>query len=102
MTATPAQDDVAVLLYTSGSTGLPKGVIHRNLAIGQAVMNLFFVGYLAIETGGAIELRGGATGEAQLVTVPLFHATGLLSGLVLPCSVGQKVVILPKWDRVAA
>jgi long-chain acyl-CoA synthetase len=32
----------------------------------------------------------------------LFHATGLFSGFLLPCAVGQKVVLLRKWDAVTA
>jgi long-chain acyl-CoA synthetase len=65
-------------------------------------MHMMLAGFLALEFSGAIELRGGATAEAQLVTVPLFHATGLFSGFLLPCAVGQKVVLLRKWDAVTA
>jgi long-chain acyl-CoA synthetase len=36
------------------------------------------------------------------VTVPLFHATGLFSGFLLPCAVGQKVVLMRKWDATTA
>jgi long-chain acyl-CoA synthetase len=65
-------------------------------------MNMFLVGFLAAELGGSVELRGGATAEAQLVTVPLFHATGLFSGFLVPCAVGQKVALLRKWDAETA
>ena len=53
-------------------------------------MHMMLAGFLPLEFSGAIELRGGATTEAQLVTVPLFHATGLFSGFLLPCAVGSK------------
>ena len=46
--------------------------------------------------------RGGATVETPLLTVPLFHATGLLSGLHLPIMTGQKVVMMYKWDTLRA
>ena len=36
------------------------------------------------------------------MTVPLFHATGLFSGYLPPCTVGQKVVFLRKWDAETA
>jgi long-chain acyl-CoA synthetase len=100
--AAPLPEDIALLLYTSGSTGTPKGVIYRNVAVGQALMNMFFVGFLSMELGGNTELRGGATVESQLVTVPLFHATGLFSGFLLPCAVAQKVAMLRKWDAETA
>jgi long-chain acyl-CoA synthetase len=100
--AAPQPEDVALLLYTSGSTGTPKGVMYRHIAVGQALMNMFLVGYLSIALGASVELRGGATVESQLVTVPLFHATGLFSGFLLPCAVGQKVAMLRKWDADTA
>jgi long-chain acyl-CoA synthetase len=101
-TATPAPEVTAMLLYTSGSTGHPKGVVYRHVSAGQALMHMMLVGFIALEFGGPVELRGGATVEAQLVTVPLFHATGLFSGFLLPCAVGQKVALLRKWDAETA
>jgi long-chain acyl-CoA synthetase len=95
-------EDMAMLLYTSGSTGHPKGVVYRHVSVGQALMNMLLSGFLPLELSGPVELRGGATSEAGLVTVPLFHATGLFSGFLVPCAVGQKVVLLRKWHAETA
>ncbi len=94
----PAQEDICLILYTSGSTGFPKGVAHRQIAVGQALMNMMYLGYLVMSLEGARELRGGAERETPMLTVPLFHGTGLLSGLLIPLQLGQKVVMMYKWD----
>lgn len=95
-------EDIALILYTSGSTGFPKGVSCTHRGVCQALMNMYFVGLLTMSLEGAREYRGGAERETPLLTIPLFHATGLMSGLLMPLQMGQKVVMMYKWDTEKA
>ncbi len=95
-------EEASMILYTSGSTGYPKGTVHRHVAVAQALMNMYFVGMLNMSLEGPRELPGGAEQETPLLTVPLFHGTGLVSGLLLPLQMGQKVVLMYKWDTEKA
>lgn len=94
--------DSAIILYTSGSTGLPKGTVHRHISVPQALMNMFYLGFLTVSVEGIRELRAGAERETALLTVPLFHATGLVAGLLMPLQLGHKVVMMPRWDTLEA
>lgn len=93
---------VCLIMYTSGSTGKPKGVVHTHRALAQAVMNMLYLGFLVMSLEGTREYRGGATGETSMLTAPLFHGTGLISGLLLPAFIGAKVVMMRRWDTEMA
>jgi len=89
------EDDVLAILYTSGTTGKPKGatVSHR-----QAIANVQNI----IVMGVAQAMRGTPPPEAQaglqtanLLVVPLFHVTGCLSTMTLAYATGAKVVLMP-------
>ena len=77
--------DIALLQYTGGTTGTPKGAMltHRNLASNAAQARSWFP-----------RLRDGH--EVILGVVPLFHAYGLLSVLLLGVSAGAEMVLLPR------
>lgn len=79
-------DDLALLPYTSGTTGLPKGCMHSHRSL------------MSNAVGGA--LWGFASAESvSLGVVPMFHITGMLYGVLSPVLTGATLVILPRWDR---
>ena len=78
--------DLAILPYTSGTTGLPKGCMHTH----RSVM------HNAVASG----LWGNGTAEnIGLAVVPMFHITGMVSLMHSSIYVGATLVVMPRWDR---
>jgi cyclohexanecarboxylate-CoA ligase len=85
----PSPNDVSLLMYTSGTTGEPKGVMHtHNTLISNA-----------LQFATRIELDGADT---VLMASPLAHLTGFLYGLMLPIVLGGTSVLMDMWDPAHA
>lgn len=82
-------EDLALIAYTSGTTGQPKGCMlsHRALQAAASALQSW---------------NGWHSGAVVLATAPFFHVTGMVGSMNLPLQVGGRIVILARWDRAAA
>jgi long-chain acyl-CoA synthetase len=86
------EDDPAVILYTSGTTGRAKGAVSTHRMMIANVQNTFYMTVAASMMWGNNDLGGGGQPVA-LITSPLFHASGCHSGIVLGMAAGVRIVL---------
>jgi acyl-CoA synthetase (AMP-forming)/AMP-acid ligase II len=94
-----ALDDYATIMYTSGSTGHPKGALSSHRGILSALFSWMLMGMATKAATPADEAQAEeAFPPCGLLTIPLFHCTASHSAFMLSVIVGRKLVIMHKWD----
>lgn len=89
-------DDDATILYTSGTTGRPKGAVSTHRAILSSIMSFSARQYVLGAYGQPP--KGGDLPTSFILIVPLFHVTGCVPVMLASFLAGLKLVIMYKWD----
>jgi acyl-CoA synthetase (AMP-forming)/AMP-acid ligase II len=89
--STPRVDPrmVKMVLYTSGTTGRPKGVLHSHDTLARAVL-------------ACTRHWGVGHGDAMLMPSPVTHVSGYSNGLELPFLAGTRTVLMESWNALEA
>ncbi|HET7672549.1 MAG TPA: long-chain fatty acid--CoA ligase [Burkholderiales bacterium] len=82
-------DDLAVMPYTSGTTGKPKGCMHTHSSVQSTTVPYLY-------------WRGASGDSVVLSALPMFHVTGMQAGMNAGIYVGATIVVLSRWDRDCA
>ena len=80
-----SMDDISLMTYTSGTTGLPKGAM---LSYGNATF----------KTAASADCNGMTPHEPLLAVAPLYHIAGMVMGVNLPVYTGATAVLLYRFD----
>ncbi|ALH79521.1 class I adenylate-forming enzyme family protein [Sphingopyxis macrogoltabida] len=94
-------DDLATILFTSGSTGQSKGAYSRHRAVVQGIFNYVTqtasIVHLLTEEGLMSDIQ-----PATLICTPLFHVTAEIPVFLQSFALGRKLVLMPKWNAEEA
>ena len=85
------EEDVAILQYTGGTTGFPKGVMlsHKNLISNASMCDAW--------------LYRSENGQGTILGIlPFFHVYGMTTVMILSVMLGNRMVLLPKFDAESA
>jgi fatty-acyl-CoA synthase len=82
-------DDLCVMPYTSGTTGHPKGCVHKHRSVMFNIISVPYWYHMIAD-------------ECILAVLPFFHVTGMQNSMNTPLYCGATMVILPRWDREVA
>lgn len=94
-------DDVATILFTSGSTGQSKGAWSTHQAVVQGTFN--YIVQTATIVHVLTSVGNAPAGQpSTLLNVPLFHVTGEVPVFLQSFAIGRKLVMMAKWDAEEA
>jgi fatty-acyl-CoA synthase len=82
-------EDLAVLPYTSGTTGVPKGVMHSHRSVQATLIS-------------GVQWFNATQDAVSLATLPLYHVTGMQHCMNGPLFAGATTVLLTRWNRELA
>ena len=97
-------EDDAVIFYTSGTSGRPKGALASHRAVTCNVMaSMYAVARSCLRRGDPPPRPDpGAPQKGYLCGIPLFHVTGFCALLQVAMYLGYKVVLMRRWDPARA
>ena len=93
-------EDPVQIMYTSGTTGNPKGALSSHRNICQAIINFEYHATCSAMTNMesiTLMLESG-NAPTSLLAVPLFHVSGLYAQFILSLRSARKLVMMYKWD----
>ncbi len=82
-------DDLALIPYTAGTTGMPKGCMHTHYTASANTLS-------------SVHWFNLTPAAVCLATLPFFHVTGMIHSLLAPIYIGATIVLMTRWDRATA
>ncbi len=95
-------EDDATILYTSGTTGFPKGAVSTHRAVTQSLMAFWANSVIQTARQGNDPLGGGGFAPCFILIVPLFHVTGCVPVMLSCFGMKFKLVMMHRWDPETA